>query len=77
MPKFESKYTANDLVEFEKSKTCDRNYFARVVEIHFRKTDAVNFSASYTLQLVNSEEIIRDVYEHQIIKLYTLDERAR
>lgn len=77
MPKFESKFTANDLVEYEPSKQAERNLFAFVRAIHFHKSDAVNFAASYTLEIANTQEIKRDVSEHQILKRYVLDERPR
>lgn len=68
---FKSKYNIDELVEVEPQRpNANENEFGFVVSIKFYKSDAVNYSASYTLHLANSEEVLHEVPESEILKSY-------
>lgn len=70
---FISKYPLEALVEFQINKDTDpHNHFGFIREVTFFKSDAVNYATYYSVELVNSQEMIRSVSEHNIVKEYKL-----
>lgn len=77
MPQFISKYSTKDLVEFKSTEPTAENLFGFIEGVSFHKMDAVNHAATYKIHMVNSEEVIDGIAEHDIVKRYSADERPR
>lgn len=77
MPQFKSTYTCDDLVEFQNQPGDAENKFGFIRGVSFRRVDAVNHVATYTIHLCNKGEVVQEVTEDEIIKLYSIDECKR
>lgn len=67
---FKSDYAIGELVEVKAGPSEQTNTFGHVVEITFHQSDAVNYAASYTINQVNTQTVIRSIPEHNILKGY-------
>lgn len=72
LSKFQSKFGLGELVEFQGDNKEGFNEYGHVVSIEFYKSDAVNYAASYTVELVNTRVIVRSIQESKIIKAHTV-----
>lgn len=68
---FKSKFGLGDLIEAKSKKTDGPNIFGHVQTIAFRKSDAVNYTADYTIETVNGGETIASINEHDVVRMFS------
>lgn len=68
---FKSKYAIGDLVEFRETTRQDgKNLFGFVTSISFRKTDSVNYTADYDIEMVNTDTTCKGANESSIVRCF-------
>lgn len=72
--KFQSKFAVDDLVEYKQDRNDEKTRFGHIREVSFRRSDAVNFVATYVVECCNAVGVDpthdSGIYEYNIIRAF-------
>ncbi len=77
MPNYKSKFGVDDVIEFRHNEGDIENAFGKITSVKFRRVDAVNHLAEYNVQLFNSDKVVEEIRDTEIVARFSKDERER